>query len=97
MSSAKLSLDIDRATGKKRINQYAIESELGRGVHGKVKLAIDADGNKVAIKVSNVFSITLPRSLQRKQRNGSTLKIPWRKYVERSQFFGNVDMRISFA
>ena len=42
----------DAKTGQKMINQYLILQELGRGVHGKVKLAFDTELNDfVAIKV----------------------------------------------
>ncbi|KAJ3206649.1 hypothetical protein HDU83_000385 [Entophlyctis luteolus] len=38
--------------GTKTINQYTILREIGRGVHGKVKLAVDAqDGTLWAIKI----------------------------------------------
>ena len=42
----------DAKTGQKMINQYLILQEIGRGVHGKVKLAFDTELNDfVAIKV----------------------------------------------
>ncbi|PIA19277.1 kinase-like protein [Coemansia reversa NRRL 1564] len=42
----------DPRTGRKMINQYMIIRELGRGTHGKVKLAFDtASGEYYAIKV----------------------------------------------
>ncbi|KAG2187780.1 hypothetical protein INT44_005470 [Umbelopsis vinacea] len=44
--------EYDPLTGKKMINDYLIIKELGRGVHGKVKLAEDTErGGLVAIKV----------------------------------------------
>lgn len=44
--------DVDTFSGRKRINQYEIREELGRGVHGKVKLARNLDnGDYVAIKI----------------------------------------------
>lgn len=43
---------VDTFSGRKIINQYEIIEELGRGVHGKVKLARNLDTNEyVAIKV----------------------------------------------
>lgn len=49
------------SAGRKLINQYEILSEIGRGVHGKVKLARDKDrgeddGFRVAIKIIQRFS-----------------------------------------
>ncbi|KAJ2084316.1 hypothetical protein H4R24_000109 [Coemansia sp. RSA 988] len=42
----------DPRTGRKMINQYMIIRELGRGTHGKVKLAFDtASGEYYAIKI----------------------------------------------
>ncbi|KAI9490109.1 kinase-like domain-containing protein [Zychaea mexicana] len=44
--------DYDPATGNKVINKYMIIKEIGRGVHGKVKLAEDIEtGELVAIKI----------------------------------------------
>ncbi|KAI8379126.1 kinase-like domain-containing protein [Radiomyces spectabilis] len=44
--------DYDPATGNKIINDYMIIREIGRGVHGKVKLAQDINtGELVAIKI----------------------------------------------
>ena len=39
-------------TGRKIINQYEVIEEIGRGQHGKVKLARDLKtGDHVAIKI----------------------------------------------
>ncbi|CEI88774.1 hypothetical protein RMCBS344292_03152 [Rhizopus microsporus] len=44
--------DYDTDSGNKMINHYMIIKEIGRGVHGKVKLAQDMNtGNYVAIKI----------------------------------------------
>ncbi|KAI9019289.1 kinase-like domain-containing protein [Phycomyces nitens] len=44
--------DYDPTTGNKMLNQYMILREIGRGVHGKVKLAMDMDTQDlVAIKI----------------------------------------------
>lgn len=44
-------------TGRKLINQYEVIEELGRGVHGKVKLARNLEnGENVAIKIIPRFS-----------------------------------------
>lgn len=44
------------STGNKIINQYEIMDELGRGVHGKVKLGRNMDtGESVAIKIVDRF------------------------------------------
>jgi serine/threonine protein kinase len=45
-------VDVDPISGRKIINHYEIISELGRGVHGKVKQGRDLDTNQlVAIKI----------------------------------------------
>lgn len=47
-----LGLDFDPISGRKIINHYTIIDEIGRGVHGKVKLGTDIDtGELVAIKI----------------------------------------------
>ncbi|KAG0048340.1 hypothetical protein BGZ83_006686 [Gryganskiella cystojenkinii] len=44
--------DYDPTTGNKMINKYMIVRELGRGVHGKVKLCRDTETNELcAIKI----------------------------------------------
>ncbi|KAI8883007.1 kinase-like protein [Backusella circina FSU 941] len=44
--------DYDPQTGNKLLNNYMILKEIGRGVHGKVKLAVDLTTNElVAIKI----------------------------------------------
>ncbi|KAI8958202.1 kinase-like protein [Daldinia sp. FL1419] len=53
----KALVDMDLMTGRKIINQYEVIEELGRGVHGKVKLARDLrTGENVAIKIIPRFS-----------------------------------------
>lgn len=50
-------VDRDYTTGRKIINHYEVIEEIGRGVHGKVKLARDLDnGQNVAIKIVPRFS-----------------------------------------
>lgn len=50
-------MDRDYTTGRKIINHYEVIEEIGRGVHGKVKLARDLDnGQNVAIKIVPRFS-----------------------------------------
>lgn len=45
-------VDRDYATGRKTINEYQVIEEIGRGQHGKVKLARDSiNGHLVAIKI----------------------------------------------
>ncbi|KAI0392452.1 kinase-like protein [Xylariaceae sp. FL0594] len=53
----KALVDLDAMTGRKSINQYEVIEELGRGVHGKVKLARNTiSGENVAIKIIPRFS-----------------------------------------
>ncbi|KAI9054085.1 hypothetical protein LZ554_001256 [Drepanopeziza brunnea f. sp. 'monogermtubi'] len=53
----KAQVEQDFITGRKLINQYEIINEIGRGVHGKVKLARDLEtGGYVAIKIIQRFS-----------------------------------------
>lgn len=48
---------MDLMTGRKIINQYEVMEEIGRGVHGKVKLARNLEnGENVAIKIVARFS-----------------------------------------
>lgn len=47
-----LDIDFDPISGRKSINHYEIIDEIGRGVHGKVKLGRNLDvGEYVAIKI----------------------------------------------
>ena len=53
----KAQVEQDFITGRKLINQYEIIDEIGRGVHGKVKLARSLEtGDYVAIKIIQRFS-----------------------------------------
>ncbi|CEJ81801.1 hypothetical protein VHEMI01912 [[Torrubiella] hemipterigena] len=53
----KALIDSDTITGRKMINQYEVIEEIGRGMHGKVKLARNvATGDNVAIKIIPRFS-----------------------------------------
>ncbi|KAJ4306682.1 hypothetical protein N0V88_000046 [Collariella sp. IMI 366227] len=53
----KANVEHDYATGRKHINNYEIIEELGRGMHGKVKLARNIEnGEYVAIKIIPRFS-----------------------------------------
>ncbi|KAL7943746.1 putative serine/threonine protein kinase [Trichoderma barbatum] len=53
----KALIDSDVNTGRKSINQYDIIEEIGRGMHGKVKLARNLETNEnVAIKIIPRFS-----------------------------------------
>ena len=56
--------DIDYTTGRKLVNQYAFVKELGRGFHGKVKLAIDMENKTkwVLSSVEEVESSLMPNS-----------------------------------
>lgn len=46
--------DYDQRTGAKTINRYEFQETIGRGVHGKVKLAKDIEtGDLVAVKIVN--------------------------------------------
>ncbi|KAK3344656.1 hypothetical protein B0H65DRAFT_572860 [Neurospora tetraspora] len=53
----KANVEHDYTTGRKAINQYEIIEELGRGMHGKVKLARNTQTSEnVAIKIIPRFS-----------------------------------------
>jgi len=53
----KALIDSDITTGRKLINQYEVIEEIGRGMHGKVKLARNLEtGENVAIKIIPRFS-----------------------------------------
>ncbi|KAF2018152.1 kinase-like protein [Aaosphaeria arxii CBS 175.79] len=50
-------VDVDPVSGRKIINNYEVIDELGRGVHGKVKLGRNlATGEFVAIKIVDRYS-----------------------------------------
>jgi SNF1-activating kinase 1 len=50
----RITKDYDQRTGAKTINRYEFHDTIGRGVHGKVKLARDIEtGEEVAIKIVN--------------------------------------------
>ncbi|CAH0032745.1 unnamed protein product [Clonostachys rhizophaga] len=53
----KALIDSDNITGRKLINQYEVIEEIGRGMHGKVKLARNLETHdNVAIKIIPRFS-----------------------------------------
>lgn len=53
----KATKDVDTQSGRKTINAYEIQNELGKGAHGKVKLARNLDtGDFVAIKIVQRYS-----------------------------------------
>lgn len=53
----KAMVEQDFITGRKLINQYEVIEEIGRGVHGKVKLARSLETNEyVAIKIIQRYS-----------------------------------------
>ncbi|KAL2755326.1 hypothetical protein ACRALDRAFT_2121887, partial [Sodiomyces alcalophilus JCM 7366] len=53
----KAFVDSDSITGRKSINQYEVIEEIGRGMHGKVKLARNLqNGENVAIKIIPRYS-----------------------------------------
>lgn len=55
----KALVDLDMMTGRKIINQYEVIQEIGRGMHGKVKLARNLEtADNVAIKIIPRFSKT---------------------------------------
>lgn len=72
----KALIDSDTTTGRKLINQYVVLSELGRGVHGKVKQAQDNQTKEhVAIKIIPRFS--------KKRRLGKVTAMPQQDKVKR--------------
>ncbi|KAG9256178.1 putative serine/threonine protein kinase [Emericellopsis atlantica] len=55
--TTKALIESDNITGRKLINQYEVIEEIGRGMHGKVKLARNIEtGENVAIKIIPRFS-----------------------------------------
>ncbi|KAI9251047.1 kinase-like domain-containing protein [Sporodiniella umbellata] len=52
LTTHTMNKDYDPETGNKLVNQYMLVKEIGRGMHGKVKLAQDLDTSEwVAIKI----------------------------------------------
>jgi len=50
-------VDVDPVSGRKLVNHYEVLDELGRGVHGKVKLGRNLEtGETVAIKIIDRYS-----------------------------------------
>lgn len=45
--------DYDPGTGNKILNNYMILREIGRGMHGKVKLAQDLDTGELVVYIQN--------------------------------------------
>lgn len=67
----------DRAPdGSKRINNYTIIGDIGRGAYGKVKLALTDDGEQVAIKVLNKNNLMKkdPRAMEKVRREIAVMK-----------------------
>ncbi|KAJ1917262.1 hypothetical protein H4219_003292 [Mycoemilia scoparia] len=55
--TSRMVIDYDPRTGRKMINQYVLLRELGRGVHGKVRLALDTVSKEYyAIKIIDKVS-----------------------------------------
>jgi len=49
--------DYDPMTGNKMINKYMVVRELGRGVHGKVKLCRDTETDELCVSWSSLLSL----------------------------------------
>ncbi|WFD30809.1 non-specific serine/threonine protein kinase [Malassezia sp. CBS 17886] len=48
----RLRLKTHAPSGRRMVNQYVVEDEIGHGVHGRVRLARDAEtGERVAVKI----------------------------------------------
>jgi len=43
--------DYDPVTGNKRVNKYMLIKEVGRGVHGKVKLGRDMETGELVVSI----------------------------------------------
>lgn len=50
--------DYDPGTGNKILNNYMILREIGRGMHGKVKLAQDLDTGELVVYIQNHIGYT---------------------------------------
>jgi serine/threonine protein kinase len=72
----KALIEEDLATGRKLINQYEVIEEIGRGMHGKVKLARNVEtGENVAIKI-------IPRFSKKRRLGKVTAKSPQDKTMK---------------
>lgn len=47
--------DYDQETGHKILNNFSIIKEIGRGVHGKVKLAQDMNTGELVVTIICIF------------------------------------------
>jgi hypothetical protein len=50
--------DYDPTTGNKKINKYMLIQEIGRGVHGKVKLGRDVETNELVVSIRSLALLT---------------------------------------
>lgn len=55
-------VDYDPITGNKRINQYEILKELGRGCHGKVKLGRDTVTGELVVRLCLISILRIRQS-----------------------------------
>lgn len=57
LTTNTINKDYDPETGNKIINNFMILKEIGRGVHGKVKLAEDVDTGELVVKLNLIYFI----------------------------------------
>lgn len=60
--------DYDPMTGNKMINKYMVVRELGRGVHGKVKLCRDTVTDELCVRAMHEMHLGQPKDGKKKKR-----------------------------
>lgn len=63
LTTNTINKEYDPETGNKIINNFMIIKEIGRGMHGKVKLAEDLDTGELVVSFYS-YSYSLPPLIQ---------------------------------
>ncbi|KAJ1680282.1 hypothetical protein EV182_000300 [Spiromyces aspiralis] len=94
--TSRMVVEYDPRTGHKMINQYLLLRELGRGVHGKVRLALDTEANqyyaiKIIDKVSHSRRLPIPAKQPLYEHRHHALSLYNRRYSARNIDFERLE------